>query len=108
MILVCCRCGNLAERSGDLASYCMECYWASQAEKGRVYAKIYKAKKSGLLKDASNYVCADCFEPAQVWDHRDYGKPLDVIPVCRSCNWKRGPALSGQRAHQIVNPKAAA
>ena len=34
--------------------------------------------------------CVDCGKPAQCWDHRDYDKPLDVEPVCGSCNGKRG------------------
>lgn len=35
--------------------------------------------------------CVDCGKRAQVYDHRDYTKPLDVVPVCRGCNNKRGP-----------------
>ena len=36
--------------------------------------------------------CVDCGGMAQGWDHRDYTKPLDVMPVCRPCNNRRGPA----------------
>jgi len=36
--------------------------------------------------------CVDCGKPATVYEHRDYTKPLDVEPVCSSCNRKRGPA----------------
>jgi len=35
--------------------------------------------------------CADCGRRALQYDHRDYRKPLDVVPVCRSCNCRRGP-----------------
>ena len=35
--------------------------------------------------------CVDCRQPASVYDHRDYLKPLDVEPVCQSCNSKLGP-----------------
>ena len=34
--------------------------------------------------------CADCAAPAREYDHRDYTKPLQVEPVCRRCNQKRG------------------
>lgn len=37
--------------------------------------------------------CADCGEPAYCYDHRDYRKPIDVQPVCRACNQRRGPGL---------------
>jgi hypothetical protein len=37
--------------------------------------------------------CADCGKPAQEYDHRDYKKPMEVAPVCKSCNAARGPGL---------------
>jgi len=37
--------------------------------------------------------CTDCDNKAQVYDHREYSKPLEVDPVCKSCNMKRGPAI---------------
>lgn len=46
----------------------------------------------GLHPKAVGLPCADCGEPAQCWDHRDYYKPLKVEAVCRKCNAKRGPA----------------
>jgi len=36
--------------------------------------------------------CVDCGKRATDWEHRDYTKPLDVAPCCRSCNSKRGNA----------------
>ena len=42
--------------------------------------------------------CTDCGKRATVYDHRDYGRPLDVEPVCQSCNLKRGPAKQSQRS----------
>lgn len=35
-------------------------------------------------------VCVDCGAIATVYEHRDYGRPLDVEPVCRACNGRRG------------------
>jgi hypothetical protein len=62
---------------------------------GRAYkakAVVYVAVRAGRLPRAIELFCIDCDGPAQVYDHRDYSKPLDVEPVCRSCNAKRGPA----------------
>ena len=36
--------------------------------------------------------CEDCPRPAQCYDHRYYERPLEVAPVCFSCNTLRGPA----------------
>lgn len=33
---------------------------------------------------------------ARDYDHRDYNKPLEVEPVCHSCNMKRGPGIPKQ------------
>ena len=56
---------------------------------------VRKAVKTGLLKNLKQeYVhCADCGNRATEYDHRSYLKTLDVQPVCRSCNVKRGPAI---------------
>ncbi len=35
-------------------------------------------------------LCVDCGKEASGYDHRDYLKPLDIVPVCQSCNMKRG------------------
>lgn len=53
---------------------------------------IYIAVRAGRIKPARGLFCVDCGKQAAVYDHRDYSKPLDVEPVCRSCNAKRGPA----------------
>lgn len=54
---------------------------------------VHKAIKQGRLNKLDGSVlCVDCKEPAIHYDHRDYGKPLDVQPVCGSCNCKRGSA----------------
>jgi hypothetical protein len=37
--------------------------------------------------------CADCPERANHYDHRDYAKPLEVVPVCQKCNVRRGKAI---------------
>jgi len=42
----------------------------------------------------SSVKCTDCLtELATCYDHRDYSAPLDVEPVCQSCNFQRGFAF---------------
>ncbi len=53
---------------------------------------VAKAVRKGDLRPASAFACADCGGAASQYDHRDYTKPLQVVPVCRSCNVMRGPA----------------
>ena len=55
---------------------------------------VRRAKEAGILPDlkCGEYECVDCAGVATEYDHRDYARPLDVEPVCRSCNHKRGKA----------------
>ena len=50
------------------------------------------AIRRGLLQKPNLLDCADFGKPARQYDHRDYNRPLDVQPVCISCNALRGPA----------------
>lgn len=54
---------------------------------------IARERKCGRIAPASRFACVDCGDKALDYDHRDYSKPLDVEPVCRACNLRRGPAL---------------
>jgi hypothetical protein len=65
-----------------------------------VLREMYAAKAGGALTNAyiwrglpraSTLKCLDCGAPAAAYDHRDYDKPLEVEPVFRKCNVKRGP-----------------
>lgn len=67
-------------------------YHERKAITGRAHAEVAKAVKAGLLAHPSKLRCVDCGVPACQYDHRDYSKPLDVAPVCRSCNVMRGSA----------------
>ena len=49
--------------------------------------------KRGRIPPATDLLCEDCPQPAKEYDHRDYGKPLQVAAVCKPCNAKRGPAI---------------
>jgi hypothetical protein len=62
----------------------------------RAQQKVCRAVKSGEMPSLKKEVimCADCkTDRAVCYDHRDYAFPLDVSPVCHSCNLKRGPAI---------------
>lgn len=64
------------------------------ALKQRCAYQYTKAKKEGLIKPITKKTkCVDCGAPATMYDHRNYYKPLEVEPVCRSCNGKRGQAF---------------
>lgn len=82
---------------GGMAMRCPRCSWVRMASldmwSGRSFASgiVAAAIRYGVLKKATECTCADCGKPAQEYDHRDYAKPLDVDPVCRSCNILRGP-----------------
>lgn len=54
---------------------------------------VKEAITAGLLPKQKDCKCVDCGKQAQCYDHRDYRKPLDVQPVCRGCNNRRGPGL---------------
>jgi hypothetical protein len=49
--------------------------------------------REGRMQRAHTLKCMDCGSNASDYDHRDYNRPLDVQPVCRSCNLRRGPAI---------------
>lgn len=54
---------------------------------------VAKAIKRGFIAALAGHRCADCGEDATIYEHRDYERPLDVVPMCASCNVKRGPAV---------------
>ena len=46
-----------------------------------------KARRNGIIpKLKKGTQCHYCDNEAIGYDHRDYRKPLEVVPVCRSCN----------------------
>lgn len=72
---------------------------------------VKKAIKLGDLLPLRGQYCVDCGDPARDYDHRDYNKPLDVDPVCRSCNIRRGAAIplvgSGIKSLELTAKAAA-
>jgi len=76
------------------AIVCLDC---SEKVRSLILEKVQNimahALRRGIIKKLSPDIkCVDCGKPAKCYDHRDYFKPLDVEPVCISCNRFRGPA----------------
>lgn len=57
----------------------------------RARERVRKAVRRGQLPPVDSLKCTDCGRAATDYDHRDYTKPLEVEPTCRSCNLLRGP-----------------
>lgn len=68
---------------------------AEAAYVARQRTKMKAAVRAGKLPRLGDgkTKCSDCRKPASQYDHRDYSKPLDVQPVCRNCNIKRGKGI---------------
>jgi len=77
-----------------LAKTCFECSDHTNKKTGMLeaIAAVTKAVKNGILAPVKTLICVDCGSQAQCYDHRDYNKPLEVVPVCRKCNFRRGSA----------------
>lgn len=94
----CVRCDGLGRlvHSGyydySYLGLCRKC-WQTENDLQHKARKIFlSAKRKGRFPNAKTLTCVDCGKQAHDWDHRSYLRPLDVVPVCRSCNLKRGPA----------------
>ncbi len=55
---------------------------------------VYCAVRAGRIPRAKTLKCVDCNDQASCYDHRDYLKPLEVVPVCTGCNKRRGKGLN--------------
>ena len=98
---VCAGCGDTftPHKHGGHALYCIPCREKSMRVRGALSSKIKQAIKRGELAPiTADTKCIDCGSPAYGYEHRDYSKPLDVVPICRRCNWRRGAAGNLSRA----------
>ena len=88
-------CNNEITDRHHLAKICWDCMKNGTTKIGNISAinAVAKAVKDGVLAPVKTLNCVDCGSPAQCYDHRDYGKPLNVEPVCRKCNFRRGSAI---------------
>src|SRR5436190_23131036 len=64
--------------------------WCRLREKAG--AAVYRAVRLGNLQNLKTSVvpCVDCGKKASVYHHENYKKPLEVEPLCISCNILRG------------------
>lgn len=91
---------------------CIECtikryrYLSIESGASAAHAAAARAQKNGLLPRPSSLACVDCNRQAECYDHRDYSKPLQVDPVCRSCNVMRGPAIPAPHTQSPVQEAA--
>lgn len=87
----CCYCKEKLSRMPQ-SRFCWPCHEKRNPYVWRAIIAVRKAVRSGKLAPVAGKLCVDCGAPARDYDHRDYAKPIDVEPVCRSCNHRRGPA----------------
>ncbi len=90
----CIDCGNPHNRD-KIAWRCWSCTKKVVDFRNQFAKVLKKAIKDGYLVPVKTLKCVDCGATAEHRDHRDYRNIADVQPVCRSCNFKRGPAEWG-------------
>lgn len=94
---ICIHCTEKYEEHGfKTGGWCLICVASPWRNQTVAYRLVRKAIKDGRLKKPDSLQCTDCGKPAFCFDHRSYRRPLDVVPVCRSCNIKRGSADGGR------------
>lgn len=100
MSRTCIHCGCDISARHYHAKQCLACHkwWGAKTGAAVAMKAVNDAVRRGELAPAKSCTCADCGAPAIDYDHRDYNRPLDVQPVCRSCNKKRGPAIPAKEA----------
>jgi hypothetical protein len=96
----CIDCGGTVEHRATGTLRCNACESAMGALRSAAVRAVRNAIAAGQLQAASECLCSDCEAPAAGYDHRDYLQPLNVAPVCRTCNQRRGPANWQRASHQ--------
>lgn len=83
---------NVSRNGAHHQQHCADCLVTWKREQKRALLAVRGAVIAGLLPPVTTLRCVDCDFPASIYDHRDYSRPIDVVPVCASCNQRRGPA----------------
>lgn len=106
MRITCSKCGEYLDLTRIfLYSYCKDCHNEHQREHRKTYSELSaeQKEKSIVRKKASYRVrtgaierkpCQKCGSAKAEMHHEDYGKPLEVIWLCRPCHndlhdWKK-------------------
>ena len=73
---------------------CQPCRLIQSPLMEAAHGVVKEAVRAGELPSlrANHIPCVDCGNRACDYDHRDHMRTLDVEPVCRPCNNRRGPA----------------
>jgi hypothetical protein len=105
----CADCGTQAVL-GKSTNWCNDCSVKHSRRLHAVAGPAQRAVRLAIIEGRlprldGSVKCKDCGKPAQVYDHREYAKPLEVDPVCRRCNCKRGPA---KETRQIISMRPGA
>jgi hypothetical protein len=66
---------------------------------------LWAAIKQGIVRDMRTEPCVDCGKKSTCHDHRNYFRPLDVVPVCHRCNLRRGAAYPFEAGNSSYNGK---
>ena len=90
----CIKCSTLMLGYGPKKIHCSACDDRFRRMRWKAQRAVRLAIKAGLLPKQSTLKCRDCGAQASCYEHRDYEKPLEVVPVCQSCNIVRGPAIN--------------
>lgn len=96
---ICEICSGPAYRA-SWGAVCLDCREAREIEvreSHRIFAGALREGQFQSLPDGKTE-CVDCDAPAMVWEHRDAREPLSVEPCCRSCNRRRGRAMTAHEA----------
>lgn len=91
-VIQCAACKRVLGNQHHSARYCLPCSDAVSDMRKSISKRLRYAIDTGKLKDWRGQKCNFCGESAIGYEHRDYSQPFDVTPICRSCNWKLGPA----------------
>jgi hypothetical protein len=94
----CVRCRKMAAviKTHGRRQYCDECRQIVPREAAAAIARVHTAIRRGQLPAISSCTCVDCGKQAEIYEHRRYADALEVEPVCRSCNGKRGASWWGE------------
>lgn len=96
----CCICKSNINLRDSKSIFCETCSGKfphgdkpNKPKQAAAHRIVSTAVKAGIISPIDSQTkCVDCGSVAKVYEHRDYNKPLDVVPVCHSCNAKRGSA----------------
>src|SRR4051812_32736798 len=73
---------------GGPTFYCVSCKSQTITRRSSIQSMVKTAIRRGQLAPLNpDTKCVDCGEPAKGYEHRDWQKPLEVVPICTSCNW---------------------